>query len=101
MSDVLHTFVPHVKPKPIEIKRVYHSTKHVTHVDIEAIVPILGPIGGDTLWIYTRAVLRCVPVDGDTINWDKWSPHLNDRGDLYFPMWQSLGVLPTTLSGGG
>ena len=93
MSDAFH-----VKPKPIEIKRVYRSTKHDTHVDIEAIVPILGPIGGDNLWTYTRAMLRCVPVDGDTINWDKWLARRRDaRGDLYLSIWQSAGALPTTL----
>ena len=86
------------RPKPIKIVRVYHSDKHDTHVDIEAIVPILGPIGADVLWSYPRAMLRCVPVDGDTINWDKWSP--NARGDL-FSMWERFGALPVTLNGGG
>ncbi len=78
-------------PKPIEIKSFVVNRDYA---DLTVVAPSLNHHTSGNVWRYDRYALRCVPVDGVTIKWDKW----NNRDIELFPMWKHMGLLPETLS---
>lgn len=85
------------KPKPIKILS-YQTSRCGKYVDLTAVVPVLNPIHCNQIWGYTRATLRCIPLQGRTLDWDKWrGSRVAVSQDNLFEMWKRLGVLPATL----